>query len=152
MIHWPPWKRLLWSYTTWNLVAMFILSPQNRIVAANTIFVAIVTTLTFIHNDVSSISQYLTSFGFGNFTNAKTLAIHTITHYAPLLLTMGDYTITDSLCAIGFFGVWLTCAGSDLKHIYIANMSNDKYVSIITGAIKLLLLLTILHQLASCPF
>jgi hypothetical protein len=134
-------KRVILSYTQWNLIGLLLLGKTNGVVVANTIFISFVTSLLVVHVGINTLTRYLNSFNSGHtFSRYDTLAIHVVTHYVPLVITGTHYTVSDTMYATCVFIIWLYVIDFQVQTIYIQSVSSNTYGTIVTLSFILLLI------------
>jgi hypothetical protein len=138
-------KRVILSYTQWNLIGIILLGQNNGVVIANTVFISFVTSLLVGHVGINTLTRYLNSFNSGHtFSRYDALTIHVVTHYLPLLLTGTYYTVSDAMYATCVFSIWLYVIDFQVQTIYIKSVSTSTYGTII--ALSLILLVMFAHK------
>jgi hypothetical protein len=138
-------KRVILSYTQWNLIGIILLGTNNGVVIANTIFISLVTSLLVVHVGINTLARYLNSFDSGHmFSRYDTLIVHVGTHYLPLLLTGIHYTVSDAMYVTCVFVIWLYVIDFQVQTIYIKSVSTSTYLAIIT--LSLIFLVMFAHK------
>jgi hypothetical protein len=138
-------KRVILSYTQWNLIGLLLLGTKNGVVVANTIFISFVTSLLVVHVGINTLARYLNSFDSGHmFSRYDALIVHVGTHYVPLLITGTHYTVSDAMYATCVFSIWLYVIDFQVQTIYIKSVSTSTYCIII--ALSLIFLVMFAHK------
>lgn len=134
--------RIVSSYTTWNLLALLFLG-NKFFLTANTVFIAVVTSLFVAMVGLPSVTAYFNSFGFGiTFSHFDALLIHIVAHYAPLLYTGTLYDRKQVFHSLVMFGGWLLIIRGNLQSIYVKNISLRAYFMMIGVSFGIVFLLS----------
>lgn len=137
------WKRIALSYTQWNLLALTCLSfshENKSFLVANSVFIAILTSLTLLNVGLDSVVEYLNSFHVNHiFSRMEALLVHGTTHLLPLLYTGVLYSTSDVFGSMTFFLLWLLTINFDVQAIYLQKVSVQNYFILIVVSFLLVL-------------
>lgn len=138
------WKRLFLSYTTFNIflcVFSLFYTDLTSIASANSLLVAVATTLMFVSVPFKIFIGYMRSI-FPGITPTLAVIMHIIVHYGPVFVVGVHFNQRGAMIACVMMLLWYVSLRNHIQSIYTKEIPICIYDTIIIGSSMVILILS----------